>query len=488
MYSRIFLIGTILSLLISLSHSQPFEPSAEIYIKYDNTTIYPIYKNGTFESSWQTIGTTFGTCSYSDVAVEYSGVESQQIWIHNSGPITFRAAIKINTTSDIMSPNISLSGPEIKPGMSIPATVYYNCDYEKILDEDLNGWGYVQVSILLSGKELSFNYLKICTMANKSYDYSIYICLIIAIVVVATFTKVRDTMFREELQNADEIKPIHVLWFVGFASAVLVIIFYFSKYLAAIFNVFFGFSATTSITMLISHMIEQHMQFTGCIFVPIRIPYYGKAKIYQCIAFATSFAFVLCWFLTHNWFLNNMIGLSMVFLIFRMIKIPSLKVGFLLLTALFAYDIFWVFFSTPIFGKSVMIVAATAIDIPNKIVIPYFGDYPLPRCSLLGLGDMVLPGLFVTYCYRFGLYKKTQAYHVSSVIAYAVGIFLCGVFLIIFKQGQPALLYIVPALLITAFFMAYQRKELKLFWDGLPDQPQLIRNRDTDEIQLTSQD
>ena len=38
-----------------------------------------------------------------------------------------------------------------------------------------------------------------------------------------------------------------------------------------------------------------------------------------------------------------------------------------------------------------------------------------------------------------------------AILSYATSLALCGAFLIIYQQGQPALLYIVPALLAVTF-------------------------------------
>jgi Signal peptide peptidase len=40
------------------------------------------------------------------------------------------------------------------------------------------------------------------------------------------------------------------------------------------------------------------------------------------------------------------------------------------------------------------------------------------------------------------------------------------VFLILMRTGQPALLYIVPILLSTVFFIAWRRREFSQLWDG----------------------
>lgn len=50
--------------------------------------------------------------------------------------------------------------------------------------------------------------------------------------------------------------------------------------------------------------------------------------------------------------------------------------------------------------------------------------------------------------------------------AYAVGMILTFVVLVLMKKGQPALLYLVPCTLITASVVAWRRKEMKRFWKG----------------------
>jgi hypothetical protein len=96
---------------------------------------------------------------------------------------------------------------------------------------------------------------------------------------------------------------------------------------------------------------------------------------------------------------------------FKIIRIPSYKVAFILLGLAFFYDIFWVFFSDYFFGKSVMATVATNIDLPMKLSCPDLNASYFKHCSIIGLGDLVLPGVFLGYCYRFGKYYKDELYH-----------------------------------------------------------------------------
>jgi hypothetical protein len=155
--------------------------------------------------------------------------------------------------------------------------------------------------------------------------------------------------------------------------------------------------------------------------------------------------------------------LSITFL--KTLKLTTMMPGILLLGLLFFYDIFWVFIS-PLFtsgGQSVMVVVATGLDIPIKLVMPYIlHSVPVQSCSLLGLGDILIPGIFICFMARFGTeVAKTSAYFYGAIIAYSIALLTCGACLFIFKMAQPALLYIVPALYIAVFSIGMYRGEIQ---------------------------
>lgn len=96
---------------------------------------------------------------------------------------------------------------------------------------------------------------------------------------------------------------------------------------------------------------------------------------------------------------------------------------------------------------------------------------PLSVCfvqeSLLGFGDVILPGVLIVYNHIFDIYARTKKlYFVLSVIAYLLGLVLAFVALSIMKIGQPALLYLVPCVLLSTIIPACIRGELKMMWTG----------------------
>ena len=109
-------------------------------------------------------------------------------------------------------------------------------------------------------------------------------------------------------------------------------------------------------------------------------------------------------------------------MILKTFRLNKLAPGILILSVLFIYDVFWVFLSPYFFGQSVMVEVATKIDLPAKLVFPGFNEFS--RGSLIGLGDLAIPGFYINYVTRFGFYHKTQSYYYVHMLAYAMSLLL----------------------------------------------------------------
>jgi len=122
----------------------------------------------------------------------------------------------------------------------------------------------------------------------------------------------------------------------------------------------------------------------------------------------------------NNFCSNKVMAWSIGMVSLAAVNISSFQTGAILLGGLFFYDIFWVF------GTEVMMTVATKIEAPVKFLyytVPPDGiprEYPF---SVLGLGDIVIPGLFVRMLGKMD--KELQplkfSYFNTGVIAYAIG-------------------------------------------------------------------
>jgi hypothetical protein len=173
-----------------------------------------------------------------------------------------------------------------------------------------------------------------------------------------------------------------------------------------------------------------------------------------CFGIAVGAAYLI----TNHWITNNVFGVIFSITAIEMTNLGSFRNGALLLVGLFFYDVFWVF------GTEVMVTVAKNIDGPIKLIYPR-GEGLNP--SILGLGDIVIPGFFIAMVLRFdwSLAKKTaqgvidERYFRTCLIAYAGGITATFLVMIVFNAAQPALLYLVPACLGSVLVLAMKNKE-----------------------------
>lgn len=129
--------------------------------------------------------------------------------------------------------------------------------------------------------------------------------------------------------------------------------------------------------------------------------------LFEAKKFELSIARILCigiviipvgfYFVTKHWALNNIFGVLFSVVALKSLNLSTTRTGLLLLWALFFYDIFWVY------GTDVMVTVAKNLDLPIKLVFPFLNAEQEVVKSMVGLGDIVLPGLFISFCLKFDI-------------------------------------------------------------------------------------
>ncbi len=111
---------------------------------------------------------------------------------------------------------------------------------------------------------------------------------------------------------------------------------------------------------------------------------------------------------------------------------------------------------------------------PILLRIPRINDFR-GGDSLLGLGDIVIPGLLLSFLLRTDysvrgplriLQKGRIKYWTCGMIGYFLGLAFANIAVVTMNMGQPALLYLVPCTLLPVIGLAYSRSELEALWNG----------------------
>lgn len=160
------------------------------------------------------------------------------------------------------------------------------------------------------------------------------------------------------------------------------------------------------------------------------------------------------WYLwTKHWVANNAFGLAFALNGIELLPVNTMKIGCILLCGLFFYDVFWVF------GTDVMVSVAKKFDAPIKILFPQdflISGFWGKNFAMLGLGDIVIPGIFIAFLLRFdrSLNRKSNTYFWSCFLAYIFGLGLTIGVMSYFKHAQPALLYLVPCCILVPLIIS----------------------------------
>eukprot|EP00526_Cylindrotheca_closterium_P006810 CAMPEP_0113619368 /NCGR_PEP_ID=MMETSP0017_2-20120614/9832_1 /TAXON_ID=2856 /ORGANISM="Cylindrotheca closterium" /LENGTH=722 /DNA_ID=CAMNT_0000528937 /DNA_START=208 /DNA_END=2375 /DNA_ORIENTATION=- /assembly_acc=CAM_ASM_000147 len=330
-----------------------------------------------------------------------------------------------------------------------------------------------------------------------------------------------------------ELEPIHAVGFIAMASTSLFILFYFKIY--NFVKVFYAFGCSNAVVqVLIYPSLQRILVKLG---KKERTLYnsqeFGKISNWHAVSAILAYAWGMGWLYMalfvrrpdsylFYWVTQDVFGACMCIVFLSIIELNSIQVATILLIVAFFYDIFFVFITPYLFkGESIMVTVATSGGPPKKdplwcekypsdqdcqggdplpmlFAIPRLFDYQ-GGSSLLGLGDIVLPGLLLSFAARFDAAKALVGissgghqqqgaaviegntgnrgaaflrsvprgpYFFPLVIAYAVGLMMANVAVYVMEMGQPALLYLVPCTLGTMSYLGWKRGDLRALWEG----------------------
>lgn len=158
----------------------------------------------------------------------------------------------------------------------------------------------------------------------------------------------------------------------------------------------------------------------------------------------------IAWFFIPNWYSYNLAAFIVVINLMRALSPIKFEYLIYILGAIVIYDIWGVFFSKEII-KVVAETTAVSMHIPPVVVlIPNSG-------SMIGIGDIVLPGLvFVTAI-------RSQV-AIFAIVGYGVGLVLAFAAANLFGGYLPAMVILAPSTVGAAWFGRRIKNTTRIPW------------------------
>ncbi|XP_049520987.1 signal peptide peptidase-like 2A [Dermacentor silvarum] len=302
-----------------------------------------------------------------------------------------------------------------------------------------------------------------------------------------------DSMGEMEEDFAVPLSPKLVIMFVIHMSVMLLVLYYFYRYLVHLIVIMFALASAAALLACLEPLVNRIN--IGTSKVPKQLAFCCQApmEIREVVLMVVSFGVALAWLLLrHNdavgWVLQDMLGIAFCINMLKSIHLPNLKMLALLLSLLLVYDVFFVFI-TPLLRanrESVMVEVAKGgnlqealpmvVRFPRLVKGKYHACFPR-KYSMLGLGDILAPGLLLSYCHAFDLLSLGKRfYFYISCAAYGVGMVATFLALHLMHMAQPALLYLVPCTIVPTVVTAWYKGHLFAIWNGLrlPSAPPLL--------------
>ncbi|CBQ73124.1 conserved hypothetical protein [Sporisorium reilianum SRZ2] len=313
----------------------------------------------------------------------------------------------------------------------------------------------------------------------------------------------------------DKVTSSDAMWFPIMGSAVLFGLFLVFKYLNKnyvnlLLSFYFGFVGCLALSQALvstTRAVVGRALWRKLPNFRLHLDQRGQGRIFK-LSFTTvdvalvavSALLVGVYLVTKNWIISNLLALSLSLNAIALMSLDSFRTGAIMLGGLFVYDIFWVF-ATP-----VMVSVARNFDAPIKIVWPkniiealvaLQAREALPKLqfTMLGLGDIVIPGIFVALALRYDQLVASEAkpsvsftkkytrfdkpYFKATLAAYVAGLATTMGVMHFFKAAQPALLYLSPACTGAVFLTAALRGEFKAVWNWTDGEEEEDKEKDS---------
>ncbi|CAM6008843.1 unnamed protein product [Sphagnum balticum] len=280
-----------------------------------------------------------------------------------------------------------------------------------------------------------------------------------------------------EEKDIVDINVVSAVLFLVLASVFLILLYYFmSNWFLILLVILFCIGGFEGLQTCVVSLLSRWFPRLAATYV--NVPILGSLSKLGLIVAPFCITISVLWGVFRQasfaWVGQDILGISLILTVLQIVRLPNIKVSTVLLSCAFFYDIFWVFVSPVLFHESVMIVVArgdksNGEGIPMLLKVPRLYD-PWGGYSIIGFGDILLPGLLVSFCLRYDWMAKKNffnGYFLWTTIGYGVGLFTTYVVLNLTDgTGQPALLYIVPFTLGTVVLLGWWRKELKDLWNN----------------------
>ena len=312
----------------------------------------------------------------------------------------------VEITSFAVEETVQIRDYFLPANMSESIFLNYRCqDYEE-------KYLFVEFTIGNEKENINFEYFKICEEREfMPFDANYFILAVLSVIIIFFCAK------NQEMLSSQRKSILGITYRVLFSFLLIWLIFV----LLLIFiekwtNYFFFYTCVllsiVACTFVFKEIILASKLQKTCdmVFKILKFEFY----LTTIICFIVSVGLSVSWAITKNYVVNDILAFGFIFASFKLLKLSTLKKGTIFIFTLAIIDVIFTFviqkfiLTKKLFGDS--------FCLPINFEIPTSEIFLNKRCSWISIGNIIFPGLFLSYYHRFDASKKIRIYFLTGFL------------------------------------------------------------------------
>lgn len=457
-----------------------------------------IYSNGEKQSFFDFNGLNSFSCQVPDVYRDRS--ESNTINIQNHDDQNYYT-VSVSWKTDKNVASLKFDSPSFEIPRGSLKQISFNYECEDLTNSDLF---YTVVEITLyvedTAQTFDFSYIKVCNERDYifyRFDYSLILVVIIVAFLISMSLRICKIMTLKKKPKMINIGFVGCFVYFILLIPFLILLNYKTIPMVIFFKVVISIIAFLSFCFVFHQSLGNLMIRSSLFGIGFKIPNSDfEITLFMIIGGLIGIAFIVPLGITNNWILSDIVALTLFIAAINFLKVTKFKNGLFLMFVQIAADILWMILFNYEFNKDFSHSQAFADEkqyndffgskftVPLKIECIFFEPkYNLnSKCSWIGISNLIIPSLLISYFNRYDNYVNATIYSVMSIIGYLLGLMIW-----IIVQSQisiiiPLSIYCNTLMCLLLGILAFKRNEHYEIWNGLfPDMGKddpLIKSQD----------
>ena len=194
---------------------------------------------------------------------------------------------------------------------------------------------------------------------------------------------------------------------------------------------------------------------------------FKRLRLLDLISISIGLSYMpIYWFSNGHWLINDIMAVSCIVALMKLLKIKSLSLCVFLLVSLLIQEAIVGVVVHYVLHLSYNNYIINTFQNPIILVIPSITPQLYRSCAWLPITSVLLPGLLLSYLRRFDHSRSTMVYFIIGLVSFYIGSALWMVVDLETVHSLPFAIISEPVTIFIVCLQSYRRNEFMIIWRG----------------------